>query len=83
MKISQTSGLLETEIRMLVSVDWDQLPAKDSVRTAININLDDKKYRVDVKVLNQVLNSPEKKIFAEDNGGYCDGGREFLRNRQY
>ena len=67
-KISQTSGLLETEIRMIVSIDWDQLPAKDSVWTTVNINLGDKKYRVDVRVLNQDLNLHEKRIFAEDNG---------------
>lgn len=78
-KISQTSGLLETEIRMIVSINWDQLPAKDSVRTTININLGDKKYRVEVKVLNQVLTSPGKKIFVEDNGVIAFEAANFTR----
>ncbi len=78
-KISQTSGLLDTEIRLIVSINWNQLPAKDSVRTTIDIILGDKKYRVDVRVLNQVLNSPEKKTFVEDNGVIAFEAEDFTR----
>ncbi len=67
-KLSQTSGLLDTETRLVVSVDWGQLPEKDSLQTTININIGDQKYQVEVKVLNQGLNSPGEKIFVEDNG---------------
>lgn len=67
-KLSQTSGLLDTRIRLWVSVDWDQLPKKDSLHAFVTIRINNQNYRVNIQVSNQLLKTQHKTAFVEDNG---------------
>jgi hypothetical protein len=67
-QLSQTSGLLDTEIRLVVSVNWDMIPKKDSLFAILNIQAGEANFIVKVKVANADLHISPKNNFVEDNG---------------
>ena len=64
--LSATSGLLDTEQRLTVSIDWDQLPADESLTSTIHVTTGDDTVEIPVTVWNPP--SPPAVDFIEENG---------------
>ena len=67
-KISKTSGQTETEERIWVSVNWDQVPLSDSVKSIVKFKINGLIYPVQVMAQKLNLEPALKNIFVEDNG---------------
>jgi len=78
-KLSQTSGLLDTEIRITVSIDWDVIPVENSIQSAINIQISDHKYLIGLHIVNPDWVVPDEKSFVEDNGVIAVEAENFSR----
>lgn len=64
--LSETSGTLDDEQRLIVSIDWDQLPAGENLQSTIHIHQDTETIDVPVMVWNP--GPPPAADFIEENG---------------
>jgi hypothetical protein len=81
-KLSETSGQTATQERIMVSIDWDSISTNDTLNATIQIELDNEKYAVNVKVVKPDWEVAGENSFVEDNGIVSVEAEHFSKQRQ-